>query len=414
MSAKRSSSSTSKVTYAARKHAGRSAPVRAVSRVSRTAPAPMRKHAVDTKNNRPQLPKNTADAKGLPADDAGGGNIDKVRDILFGGQMRDYERRFSRLEERLVQETAELKDDVRKRLVGARAVRQAGDRVARRSHQDRARRAHRRDQGSLARSARERQGLREEDRPARRHDRQGAARAAPAAPRAAPAHERRHAAEGRRSAGAAESGIGGAAQRQDRPRDARCAPHRDGDAAHQRADRSPASTMVGMGDRVAPPQNDEARTGSRDPDPDDEIASLRAILVGPERAAWPRCSRASTIRSAARRRRRRRAAAGPAPARARSPFHARADAAARTGDHDVGAAQPQAAGRRAVPGDGSGDSQGRRGRARRHGRVAQPDARARGVVAIGAVAARGAAHRQAVRRSRPARRRCSTASNRSF
>ena len=49
-------------------------------------------------------------------DDAGGGNIDKVRDILFGGQMRDYERRFSRLEERLVQETAELKEDVRRRL----------------------------------------------------------------------------------------------------------------------------------------------------------------------------------------------------------------------------------------------------------------------------------------------------------
>jgi len=71
---------------------------------------------VDTKNTRPQLPKNTADAKGLPADDAAGGNIDKVRDILFGGQMRDYERRFMRLEERLVSETAELKDDVRKRL----------------------------------------------------------------------------------------------------------------------------------------------------------------------------------------------------------------------------------------------------------------------------------------------------------
>ncbi len=51
-----------------------------------------------------------------PADDLAGGNIDKVRDILFGGQMRDYERRFARLEERLVQETAELKDDVRRRL----------------------------------------------------------------------------------------------------------------------------------------------------------------------------------------------------------------------------------------------------------------------------------------------------------
>lgn len=53
-------------------------------------------------------------AKTLTAED--GGNIDKVRDILFGGQMRDYERRFIKLEERLLQETSELKDEVRKRL----------------------------------------------------------------------------------------------------------------------------------------------------------------------------------------------------------------------------------------------------------------------------------------------------------
>ena len=53
-------------------------------------------------------------AKALPAED--GGNIDKVRDILFGTQMREYERRFARLEARLMQETAELRDDVRKRL----------------------------------------------------------------------------------------------------------------------------------------------------------------------------------------------------------------------------------------------------------------------------------------------------------
>jgi HD-GYP domain-containing protein (c-di-GMP phosphodiesterase class II) len=49
-------------------------------------------------------------------DDMGGGNIDKVRDLLFGTQMRDYDRRFTLLDERLVQEMAELKDDVRKRL----------------------------------------------------------------------------------------------------------------------------------------------------------------------------------------------------------------------------------------------------------------------------------------------------------
>jgi gas vesicle protein len=59
--------------------------------------------------------KSDADAKGV-ADEGGVGNIDKVRDILFGGQMRDYERRFAKLEERLVRDTAELKDDVKKRL----------------------------------------------------------------------------------------------------------------------------------------------------------------------------------------------------------------------------------------------------------------------------------------------------------
>ena len=51
-----------------------------------------------------------------PVDDMSAGNLDKVRDILFGGQARDYDRRFQRLEERLLKETAELKDDLRKRL----------------------------------------------------------------------------------------------------------------------------------------------------------------------------------------------------------------------------------------------------------------------------------------------------------
>jgi len=49
------------------------------------------------------------------ADLAGGGNIDKIRDILFGVQMRDYEKRFARLEERLIKESANLRDETRKR-----------------------------------------------------------------------------------------------------------------------------------------------------------------------------------------------------------------------------------------------------------------------------------------------------------
>ena len=58
-----------------------------------------------------------ADEPGRPAPEtAGAGSLDKVRDILFGGQVREFERRFARLEERLVKETSDLKDDVRKRL----------------------------------------------------------------------------------------------------------------------------------------------------------------------------------------------------------------------------------------------------------------------------------------------------------
>ena len=43
-----------------------------------------------------------------------GGNVDKIRDILFGGQMRDYDKRFSRLEERLTRESTELREETRK------------------------------------------------------------------------------------------------------------------------------------------------------------------------------------------------------------------------------------------------------------------------------------------------------------
>ena len=44
------------------------------------------------------------------------GNVDKIREILFGGQMRDYDKRFNRLEERLLKESAELREDSRRRV----------------------------------------------------------------------------------------------------------------------------------------------------------------------------------------------------------------------------------------------------------------------------------------------------------
>jgi molybdopterin converting factor small subunit len=65
---------------------------------------------VTTSSDQDTLPR-------LPeADGAAGGNLDKVRDLLFGGQMRDYDRKFARLEERLGKETAELREEVRRRL----------------------------------------------------------------------------------------------------------------------------------------------------------------------------------------------------------------------------------------------------------------------------------------------------------
>jgi hypothetical protein len=57
-----------------------------------------------------------------PQNNAGGevverpGNVDKIRDILFGSQMRDYDKKFARLEERLLQETADLREEVKRRL----------------------------------------------------------------------------------------------------------------------------------------------------------------------------------------------------------------------------------------------------------------------------------------------------------
>jgi DNA repair exonuclease SbcCD ATPase subunit len=71
---------------------------------------------VSSKANPPREGNGSPDVRTQAAEDLGAGNLDKVRDILFGGQMRDYERRFQRLDERLAHETAELKDEVRRRL----------------------------------------------------------------------------------------------------------------------------------------------------------------------------------------------------------------------------------------------------------------------------------------------------------
>ena len=48
--------------------------------------------------------------------EAGAGNIDKIRDIIFGSHMRDYEQRFARLEEALKKESLDLRESTRRNL----------------------------------------------------------------------------------------------------------------------------------------------------------------------------------------------------------------------------------------------------------------------------------------------------------
>jgi DNA anti-recombination protein RmuC len=72
-------------------------------------PAPKAANEVETKSA-------SANAVAAGLEVPGVGNIDKIRDIIFGNQMRDYEKRFVRLEERLMKESAELRDEVKRRL----------------------------------------------------------------------------------------------------------------------------------------------------------------------------------------------------------------------------------------------------------------------------------------------------------
>jgi hypothetical protein len=58
----------------------------------------------------------SAEAQARTQDAESGASLEKVRDLLFGVQMRDYDRKFARLEERLAKETSDVREDVKKRL----------------------------------------------------------------------------------------------------------------------------------------------------------------------------------------------------------------------------------------------------------------------------------------------------------
>lgn len=82
-------------------------PVRPEPRKETESVSPAEQH----EKNQPQ-----ADAEGRNQVLRGGaGNVDKIRDILFGTQMRDYESRFARLEETVIKETMEIRETSRRR-----------------------------------------------------------------------------------------------------------------------------------------------------------------------------------------------------------------------------------------------------------------------------------------------------------
>lgn len=72
---------------------------------------------------------------------SGGASIDKVRDILFGNQVREFERRFARLEDRMVKQTNDLEQQLTARVEALEAftrneLESLADRI-RAEHEDR-------------------------------------------------------------------------------------------------------------------------------------------------------------------------------------------------------------------------------------------------------------------------------------
>lgn len=54
---------------------------------------------------------------GLPHSDdrSASGNLDKIRDILFGAQAQEHDRRFAQLEQHLIREASDLRNDLKRR-----------------------------------------------------------------------------------------------------------------------------------------------------------------------------------------------------------------------------------------------------------------------------------------------------------
>lgn len=75
----------------------------------------------DQKEHDPQIDQASKITPGYPAQpiagmpQAIGSNIDKVRDILFGSQMKEIEKKLAKLETRLIKEMSDLRNDTSKK-----------------------------------------------------------------------------------------------------------------------------------------------------------------------------------------------------------------------------------------------------------------------------------------------------------
>ncbi len=77
----------------------------------------------DKKEVAPSPTGTQAEKAPLASEGAGGPeSVDRIRQIIFGAQMEDYERRFSQLEKRLVQESAEIRKDLVKQFQNLEAA----------------------------------------------------------------------------------------------------------------------------------------------------------------------------------------------------------------------------------------------------------------------------------------------------
>lgn len=68
-----------------------------------------------SQNSEAKIAEAPPPAPPVVADEATAGSIDRIRDILFGEQARDYDRRLSMLEDRLLKELAAQQEDTRRR-----------------------------------------------------------------------------------------------------------------------------------------------------------------------------------------------------------------------------------------------------------------------------------------------------------